>query len=185
VRLQGPVTLVFLVGLAAGSWWLANRGREAEAPAAAVRTGQPGYYLEGATLQQTDETGRVEMRVTAARAVQDPATRAVRGETLRVDYFVDEPRTWVMTAKAGTLPPDGQTVQLEGDVRLTGLDAGQDPAVVRTERMTLDVDASVATTREPVRIDMGRNSITAQGMRADLKTDRLQLEADVHGRYVR
>jgi LPS export ABC transporter protein LptC len=185
VKVPGPVALVFLVGLAAGSWWLANRGREAEEPATAVRAGQPGYYLRDATLQQTDETGRVEMRVTAATAVQDPATRAVRGETLRVDYFLDEPRTWVMTANAGTLPPDGQTVQLEGDVRLTGLDAGSEPAVIRTERMTLDVDASVATTREPVRIEMGKNAITARGLRADLKSDRLQLEDDVHGRYTR
>lgn len=185
MRVPGPVALVFLVGLAAGSWWLANRDREPAEPATAARTGQPGYYLKDATLQQTDETGRVEMRVTAANAVQDPATRVVRGETLRVDYFLDEPRTWVMTADAGTLPPDGQTVQLEGDVRLTGLDTGSDPAVIRTERMTLDVDASVATTPEPVRIDMGTNSITARGLRADLKTDRLQLEADVHGRYTR
>jgi LPS export ABC transporter protein LptC len=185
MRLSGPVALVFLVGLAAGSWWLANRGREPEEPAAAARGGQPGYYLKGATLQQTDETGRVEMRVTAATAVQDPATRVVRGETLRVDYFVDEPRTWVMTAATGKLPADGRTVELEGDVRLTGLDAGSEPAVIRTERMTLDVDASVATTAEPVRIEMGKNAITARGLRADLKTDRLQLEADVHGRYTR
>ena len=185
MKIPGPVALVFLVGLAAGSWWLANRDREPDEPAAAVRSGQPGYYLKDATLQQTDETGRVEMRVTAATAVQDPATRAVRGETLRVDYFLDEPRTWVMTANAGTLPPDGQTVELEGDVRLTGLDAGSEPAVIRTERMTLDVDASVATTRDPVRIEMGTNAITARGLRADLKNDRLQLEADERGRYAR
>lgn len=185
MRIPGPVGLVFLVGLAAGSWWLANRGRDVEEPATAVRGNQPGFYLKDATLQQTDETGRVEMRVTAVTAVQDPATRFVRGETLRVDYFLDEPRTWVMTANAGVLPPDGQTVQLEGDVRLAGLDTGSDPAVIRTERMTLDVDASVATTQEPVRIEMGKNSITARGLRADLKTDRLQLEADVHGLYTR
>lgn len=184
MRIRGPVVLVFLVGLAGGSWWLANRGREAEATSTA-RPGQLGYYLKGATVEQTDETGRIEMRVTAAHAVQDPATRIVRGESLRVDYFLDEPRTWVMTAKAGTLPPDGQTVQLEGDVRLTGLGTEPSPAVIRTERLTLDVDASVATTSEPVRIEMGKNAVTALGLRADLKTDRLQLEADVRGRYAR
>ncbi len=186
--LQGPVVLVFLVGLAAGSWWLANRGRDADAPATASRVGQPGYYLEGATLEQTDETGRIELRVHAASAVQDPATRNVQAETLRLDYFLDAPRTWTMTARSGTLPPDGRTVVLSGDVKLTGLTGsgpGSPPAVVRTEHMKLDVDASVATTKDPVRIVLGTHEVTARGLRADLKTDRLRLESNVNGRYSR
>jgi LPS export ABC transporter protein LptC len=181
---RGAVALVFLVGLAVGSWWL-NRGREGTERVAAVRTAQPGYYLRGATLQQTDETGRVELTVTAERAVQDPATRTVQAEKLRVDYFLDEPRTWRMTAREGTLPQDGQVLTLRGDVRLVGLGAGTTPPVIRTERLRLDVDASVASTRDPVRIELAPNTVTARGMRADLKTDRLRLESDVHGKYTR
>jgi LPS export ABC transporter protein LptC len=179
--------LVFLVGLAAGSWWLANREGAEEAPAAAGGSGQPGYYLRDATLEQTDETGRLELRVTTARAVQDPATRNVRAETLRVDYFLDAPRTWVMTANGGTLPPDGQSVLLEGDVRLAGRDPVPDAAtgVIRTERLRLDVDGSVAATQDPVRIEFGPHVLTAVGLHADLKNDRVHLQSDVHGKFAR
>jgi lipopolysaccharide export system protein LptC len=184
--LQGPVVLVFLVGLAVGSWWLANRGRDADAPTSTSRVGQPGYYLKDATLEQTDETGRIELRVHAADAVQDPVTRNVQADTLRVDYLLDAPRTWVMTARSGTLPPDGRKVFLAGDVILTGrTGTATPPAVVHTEHMQLDVDASIATTKDPVRIEMGPQSIRARGLRADLKADRLRLESNVNGRYTR
>jgi LPS export ABC transporter protein LptC len=185
-QVPASVVLVSLAGLAAGTWWLANRDRDSDQPATAGRTGQPGYYLRDATLEQTDETGRLELRVHAARAVQDPQTRDVRGETLRVDYFLDAPRTWIMTARRGALPPDGQTVLLEGDVRLSGLAGAEgQPAVVHTEKLKLDVDKSIASTREPVRIEFAKHSVNARGLRADLKSDRLRLESNVHGNFTR
>lgn len=184
--LQGPIVLVFLAGLAIGSWWLANRGAEEDAVPGAARPRQPGYYLRDATLEQTDETGRIELRVTTATAEQDFVSRNVQLRQLRVDYFPDEQRTWVATANEGSLPPDGQTLFLEGDVRLTGKSgAGTTPAVITTEQLKLDVDRSLATTSAPVRIELAPHAVTARGLRADLKRDRLQLESSVNGRFTR
>jgi LPS export ABC transporter protein LptC len=76
-------------------------------------------------------------------------------------------------------------VLLAGDVRLTGREAAQAPAVIRTPRLRLDVDASVASTRDPVRMELARHALTGRGMRADLKSDRLHLESDVRGRFAR
>ncbi|MBS0396797.1 MAG: hypothetical protein JSR54_19405, partial [Proteobacteria bacterium] len=70
MRLSGPLSLLFLVGLAAGSWWLAQRGRETRPQGAAPVAAQPGYYLTDALLEQTDETGRTTLRAHAARAAQ-------------------------------------------------------------------------------------------------------------------
>lgn len=183
--LHAPVVLVFLVGLAVGSWWLANRGGDDD-DAPAARQGQPGYYLRDATLEQTDATGRIELRVTAAAAEQEPASRDVQLRTLRVDYFPDTERSWVATANEGTLPPDGRTVFLEGDVRLTGTSGvGTKPAVITTEQLKLDVEASLATTSAPVRIELAPHAVTARGLRADLKRDRVQLESTVNGRFTR
>lgn len=184
--LQGPLALVFLVGLAVGSWWLANRGTETGTTTTAAARRQPGYYLRDATLEQTDATGRLELRVNTRSAEQDPATRDVRLRELRVDYYPDAERTWVATAEQGTLPPDGQTVFLEGDVRLTGrTGAGTKPAVITTEQLKLDVERSLATTSAPVRIELAPHAVTARGLRADLKRDRVQLESSVNGRFTR
>jgi len=184
-RLPGPVVLVFMIGLAVGSWWLANRERERADLTADAPDATPAYYLRGAVLEQTDATGRVEIRVTADRAVQDPASRNVRLETLRVDYFLATPaRTWVMTAAEGTLPREGRIVLLAGDVRLQGSETGRgEQATIRTERLRLDIDRSLATTDAPVRMELARHALTARGLEADLKADRVQLESEVNGRF--
>lgn len=184
LRIPGPVVLVFLAGLALGSWWLANRERDRGAPAAATQAA-PAYYLRDAVLEQTDETGRVELRLVAERAEQDPQTRDVRLETLRVDYFLVAPeRTWVMTAAEGQLPPDSRVVQLQGDVRLQGTEAKRTrAATIRTERLRFDVDRSLATTADPVRIELVPHALEGRGLRADLRNDRVELESEVHGRF--
>ena len=51
--------------------------------------------------------------------------------------------------------------------------------------MTLDTVASTATTTAPVRIELGPQVVLATGMRADLKHDRVALESNVRGHYVR
>jgi LPS export ABC transporter protein LptC len=77
-------------------------------------------------------------------------------------------------------------VFLEGDVRLTGRNgSGTKPAVITTEQMKLDVDRSIASTSAPVRIELAPHAVTARGLRADLKQDRVQLESSVNGRFTR
>ena len=184
-RLPGPVVLVFMIGLAIGSWWLANGQRERADLARDATDATPAYYLRDAVLEQTDATGRVELRVTARRAAQEPATRNVRLETLRVDYFPATPaRTWVMTASHGTLPPAGRVVLLSGDVRLQGSETGRgERATIRTERLRFEVDRSLAVTDDPVRVELAQHALTARGLEADLKADRVQLESEVNGRF--
>ena len=185
-RLSGRLGLVLLVALAAASWWLANRGAAEHVASAPGATAAPGYTLSDATLEQTDAGGRLELRVHAARAEQDAVGGDVRLAQLRVDYFPEDARPWLMTADSGMLPPGGRTVELTGDVQLTGQTvAPTRPAVVRTERLELDVERSLAVTQEPVRIELAPHTVTARGMRADLKRDTLRLESVVNGHFVR
>lgn len=185
-HLPARLGFMLLLVLAAASWWLANRGDAERVASVPVTTAAPGYTLSDATLEQTDAGGRLELRVHAAQAEQDPVGGDVRLAALKVDYFPEDARAWVMTADSGTLPPGGHLVELAGDVRLTGATvAATRPAVVRTEHLELDVDRSLAVTQEPVRIELAPHSVTANGLRADLKRDTLRLESAVYGRFER
>jgi LPS export ABC transporter protein LptC len=186
VKLSGPVALVFLIGLAVGSWWLARRDADDRQPAPAPLAAQPGYYLNDATLEQTDATGRLTMRVHSARAAQQGEQGPVRLEQLEVHYFPEPGQDWLMTSAAGSLPPAGRVVEFEGDVRLRAAAAASATgAVVRTEHLALDVDATLATTADPVRIEFGPHAVVARGLRADLKRETLRLESAVNGTFTR
>ncbi len=182
---SGPAALALLVALAIGSWWLARRDAE-EPQGSPAASAQPGYYLTDATLEQTDATGRLTMRVHAARAAQQGEQGAVRLEQLEAHYFPEAGQDWLMTSAAGSLPPAGRVVEFEGDVRLRATAAASATgAVVRTEHLALDVDSTLATTADPVRIEFGPHAVVARGLHADLKRETLRLESAVNGTFTR
>lgn len=181
MRIPTPLALVLLTLLAAATWWLARP--DTVGPAAPPALAQPGYYLTAAQLEQTDATGRLTLKVRAASARQLRQEDVVRLEKIRLDYLPSPGRDWQMTSADGTLLPDGKTVLLSGDVRLSAPD--ERAAVVHTQHLTLNVDEQLATTTDPVRIDMPPNTVNALGMQADLKRETLQLESTVNGTFSR
>jgi LPS export ABC transporter protein LptC len=174
---------VLLLALAAGSWWLAGSHGGAPPADGAAAPGSPGYYLNDATLEQTDESGRTTLVAHASRALQQDAGSSVALEAPTVRYRADSGREWLMTSATGLLPSGRSVVVLDGDVALRSQGSGG--AVVRTEHLELDVTAQVATTAEPVRIEMPPHVLLAHGLHADLTQETLRLEADVHGTFAR
>ena len=186
MRIRGPIAFLFLIGLAGGSWWLASRSTDLRSVTPAAVPDQPGYYLRAAVLDQTDVSGRRTLTASAERATQDPAAGVVRLEQLVVDYFPQPGRDWVMTSAAGSLPAGGRVVELQGDVRLQAAAAAEATgAVVRTEHLRLDLDSNLATTADPVRIELAPYALDARGLRADLKRETLTLESTVNGTFPR
>ena len=180
-------TIYVLLFLGAGvTWWLARSDEGDTGEPVVPRLTQPGYYLRDATLSETDDTGRLYLRIRTETADQDPATQEIGLGTVRVDYFPTDAAPWVLTSRRGMLPQGARVVTLSDDVTLTGSPIARSaPAIVRTSTMTLDTVTSVATTTAPVRIELGPQVVTATGMRADLKNDRVALQSSVRGRYVR
>jgi len=175
--------LVLLTGVAAGTWWLVGSHDAGSPGYTPAPLATPGYYLTDATLEQTDATGQRTLLAHAARASQLEPNGDVALESPTVRYHTRAGRDWLMTARLGTLPAGQPRVDLEGDVELRADGAGG--AVVRTEHLDLDVPAQVATTSDPVRIELARHTLLAHGLRADLTEESLRLEADVHGTFPR
>ena len=179
-RLLLLVTLVALlfVILRRGSEDEVARGDEATAPDGT------GYYLRDALVREYGEDGSVRLEVAARSATQQLASGSIRLETVSVNYFALPGQRWRLTADGGLAEPEMDTVELEGNVVMTGeKKALPEPAVLRTERLTLDTASRLASTEAPVWLDFGRHEIAATGMRADLKAETLRLESGVNGRF--
>jgi LPS export ABC transporter protein LptC len=181
VRVPTPVTLVGLTLAAALTWWIGRP--EDTGPAAPAAVTQPGYYMNGAELEQTDQSGRLTLKVRAATAHQSEREGIVLLDQLQVDYLPSAGRDWRMTSVGGSLLPNGRSVLLAGDVRLRAPYEGA--AVVRTEHLRLELDSELATTADPVRIEMPPHVVDARGMSADLKRETLRLESAVDGTFTR
>jgi len=183
---RGEVILALLAAVTAVTWWLARSDSNDDAPLTVTHMAQPGYYLREATFEETDDAGRLYLRVTTPKADQNPQSQEIALGPVRVDYFPADTAPWVLTGDRGVLPAGARSVTLSDNVTMRGSPiAHRAAAVLHTSTATLDTVTSVATTVAPVRIEFGSQVVTATGMRADLKRDRVALESNVRGTYVR
>jgi LPS export ABC transporter protein LptC len=176
--------LLLLLGtVVALSEWLGTSEEQAPAKPAAS-TPQPGYYLRAAELTEFGPDGRVRLRVVADEAEQVVEDDSVRVSGVTLDYLALPGQEWHLTSRDGLLPSGYVTVELSGDVTMTGRrDKQPRDAVVRTERMTVETRTGVARTSDPVELVVAGQPISATGMVADLKAETLKLESKVNGRF--
>lgn len=144
-----------------------------------------GYYLRDAQVTEYGPDGRVRLLMAALEAEQDPEHDTVALQDVRMDYFALPNQGWRLTARRGEAPTSFRTVELSGDVVMTGRQrqpAGL--AVIRTERLTLEPAARRAHTAEPVSLVFGPYALAATGLEADLNAGTLRLESGVNGRFI-
>ena len=147
-------------------------------------TVQTGYYLRDATLTEFDDSGKVRLEVSARLAIENPALKTVELEMVTVNYRPQAGQRWRVTSDRGHLTPERDQVDLSGNVVMTGEREGlADPAVVRSDELTLEVEDQVARTDGPVTLSLGRHGISATGLVANLKAETLRLESGVNGRF--
>lgn len=179
--------IVIAVLAAAGLTLFARRHLPDKLPLSAKPSApQPGYYMLDAKITQTGPDGLPLYQMSARRIQQNPVDQSFRLDTLQFVYHSGDAHDWTLTATNGFVPPDSRTVDLRGNVQIVGQPAaGSQAAIVRTSRLTVDTQTSIATTRERVEVVWGDRHLSAVGLWADLKAQRVRLESAVHGRFVR
>lgn len=174
-----------LLAAALASGALLLRVREKPAAEAGPPQLGIGYYLKDATLSGTGEDGRVLYRLSASSVVQAPGDGSVRMEQVTVDYDPATDVPWTLRADQGRMRSGGKIMELSGNVVAATRGTAAPVATISTNYLEFDPDTDTATTSSKVVIDYAGSVVTAKGLRAMLRQDRLELLADVSGRYVR
>ncbi len=116
---------------------------------------------------------------------------SVRHFKQRDESLLEEPRfyshnrddkTWSATARRGRFRPGKEVLTLEQDVVLTNDASGGE---LKTQAMTIRIADKVAYSDVPVEITQGQNWIRADGMRANLERERVEMSPNVESVYVR
>lgn len=156
-----------------------------EQPTTPTEPLQPGYFMTGARIVETGEDGLPLYRVDAREIRQRPFDGGIDLEQLSLSYRPPGANDWTVTAARGFVPPASKVLNLSGDVRVVGQPSDDSQlAVIRTERLMLNTETNIASTRERVDIEWGSRRLSTMGLVADLKLEKLQLESAVHGRFV-
>ncbi|MGD9387391.1 MAG: LPS export ABC transporter periplasmic protein LptC [Gammaproteobacteria bacterium] len=182
MTVRSRLTLVLLALLAGGAWWLND---QLQAPdSIQPRPAADGFYMLGAEITAPDAEGLPRYRLVAAEIRQV----ALGGETLlkdvRVEYNVYSASPWLLTAPDGSVSADQEVLELWGGVDAIGDSGDHGPARLITDRLEVDIETSVARTDDPVQLILGPQELHGVGLVAYLLEERLQLESEVHGRFL-
>jgi LPS export ABC transporter protein LptC len=177
--------LIVLLGAAAvASWWW-SRPAPIEAPRARPTGDEElGYYLRGARMLGTDDSGRVAYRIFADRLDERPGEDRLLLERVQIDYRPPDQMPWVITAGTGSATRDHSELELADGVEIHSEPTdGRAPVHITTATLKFLPMTSLAETEQRVVITAGSWHVEGTGLRTLLKADRLELESDVHGKF--
>jgi lipopolysaccharide export system protein LptC len=179
----GRLAFLVVAGLAAGSWWLNQRMEEAS-PALEERPTPDGFYMTEAEITTAGADGLPRYRVIADEIRQVSLGGPTRLRDVRVEYNVYSPSPWLLTAPEGMLSADQDLLELWGGVEVIGESGDHGRTAAEMERLEVNTSTHVARTESPVDLALGPQRVSAIGMVAYLLEERLQLQSEVHGRFL-
>jgi LPS export ABC transporter protein LptC len=176
--------LALLVAATLGSWYLARKNSTTIAEQPDKEYAHRGYYLKAARILGTGSDGSLLYEIDAVHAEQRSDDR-IEFTDVRIVYSPQSNVPWTVDADMATLYPNQQRILLEGHVRATskrGFSGSE--TEIRTQKLELDPYNYIAETDERVQIRIGARSLTATGMLASLKDNRLELKSNVSGKFM-
>ena len=193
---------VATLAIIAASYFIGRAGRnDSGADAATAATPDPGYAAHDAEVIETGYDGRERYRLNAKVIRQQGESGVIDLEQLEMDYHPDaqeklpgEPsaaspsatETWHLKSDRGQVRADGDDVQLNGNVRVTGPAPGSDvPLELTTDNMRINTPTEFIETEAAVKMRWSGNVLEAIGLEADLKSGSVRLKSAVHGSSAR
>lgn len=195
-----PLAYVAVIAVVAGAYFIGRGGRGTNGTESAGQTEDPGYAAHDAVIIETGYDGRERYRLNAKVIRQKTETGAIELETLEMNYHpgaqpgvagesqpqAAEQEVWHLTSDHGLVRADGDDVQLQGNVRVTGPAPGSGlPLSLITSELRINTPTEFIETQAPVDVTLSGQALSAKGLTADLKAGTLRLESDVHGQFFR
>ena len=174
VLLAGAATLAGV-----GVWQL----QPAPRPLAPVPT-RSDYILENFELTSLNERGEESFSVAAPHLERDPGGKSLSIRKPRFSFPDRKDGRWLATSDAAWIADKGVEVRLNDNVLFTG---PASPSGERTRFATAHLrifpKQDLALSEDSVTVTRADSILQGVGLRADMKAHRIQLLANVKGRY--
>ncbi len=198
-RVAGYVATIAVIAVA---YYLGSMGRGSnDDGATAAAPPDPGYAARDAEVIETGYDGRERYRLNAQVIRQRIDSSVIDLEQLSMDYHpgaqgevpgeqpargADPKEVWHLRSDRGQVRANGDDVQLDGNVQVTGPAPGTGaPLTLATETLRINTPTEFIETQAPVKLGWSGHTLTGNGLKADLKAGTLRLESNVHGEFSR
>jgi LPS export ABC transporter protein LptC len=193
-----PLGYVLVIALVGGALFVGIGSRNDNgADNGTLLAPDPGYAARDAEVIETGYDGRERYRLNARVVRQQSEGGAIDLEQLEMNYHpgaqaevpgegpvTASDETWHLTSDRGQVRANGDDVQLNGNVVVTGPGPGTGaPLTLTTDAMRINTPTEFIETDSPVRLSWSGHELLSRGMKADLKAGTLRLESDVHGEF--
>ncbi|MDA3919212.1 MAG: LPS export ABC transporter periplasmic protein LptC [Salinisphaera sp.] len=144
--------------------------------------GNSDYYMDGATVYQLNPQGQLAYRLTAAQSLHFPDDSS-RFTDIHVHYLSGTDTYWNLAAQKGRIPAGQRNLYLYDGV--TGQHPTADGSVVHmtTDHAWVRPDANRIDSDAAVRATQPGQVLEGNGLRINLKTNKLNILNNVHVTY--
>lgn len=181
---RGVLGFSVLLAATAGSWYLSQSLSNGEIEVTATEAARSGFYLRTARILGTGADGQLlyEIEADFAEQVSDDL---IELQNVHINYASGSSVPWKLAADSATITGDQQFLLLEGHVIATSSEGfSGNVTEIRTHYLELDPKQYKAETDVRVQIRIGSRSLTATGMLALLRDNRVTLKSNVNGKFV-
>jgi LPS export ABC transporter protein LptC len=184
MSLRGAAGFLLLLGMAAGTFYLARSLSGPDEEESNTPYLEEGFYLRAVRMLGTAEDGRLIYEVEAEYAEQR-ANNQIEMDVVRVVYTPESGVPWVLNADNAIISEDRQLLTLSGHVVAVGSEGlNGEVTEIRTPYLELEPERYRAETDERVQVRIGSRSLTATGMLASLQENEFRLKSNVSGKFV-
>lgn len=172
-----------LLGVAAAGGLAVWQLRPLPPPLAPAPT-RSDYILENFELTTLDEQGQESFSVQAPRLERDPRGKSLTLTLPQFSFPDPDGGRWHATSQTAWVADKGVEVRLNDKVEMIGPPTPLgDRTRFNSEHLQIFPKQDLVRTEDPVTISRADSILRGTGLRADLKTNQVQLLANVKGRY--
>jgi len=184
VNARSALTVVALLAVAVGTWYLGRSLTTPEVTHTISETGAGGFYLRAARILGTDDDGKLLYEIAADYAEQQP-NRDIELQNVRIKYSAGREVPWTISADLATIAENQDLLRLAGHVIAVSNEGfGDQVTEIRAPSLDIDPNTYRAETDGRVQLRIGSRSLTGTGMLALLQENRLELKSNVSGKFV-
>lgn len=149
-----------------------------KAPFSVVKKATTKVFEKDGTLSYSFHADKLEHYQEHGNTRDDNVFTLVENPFLEI-HQGQEP--WEVSAEKGKMTTANQQIDLWNNVLLKHTSAESIYTQVSTEKLTIDPNAKLANTEEPVKILSDKIELEGVGMNADLCSEKIKLQKNVHG----